>query len=224
LSVYYVKSPQKICRQIRMVSSSEAITAATVAVCSLLLIIRAQRRARRSTPPAEPTASEGWEKLTCRMPAPMAVGEKAAIRSRTTLEDRKEFFALSCCPITPAVEQRMEQVSAAVSRENYNDHWEAGLYECARCARTLYSADGKFVGPCMWPSFRKPAEPTSLHTICVPRGSYNKYTCDVHEVYCGGCHLFLGHQFADGRQSGDTHPDASDRHCVLSLSLRFRGQ
>mmetsp|Transcript_89005 Transcript_89005/g.267700 ORF Transcript_89005/g.267700 Transcript_89005/m.267700 type:complete len:161 (-) Transcript_89005:146-628(-) len=158
------------------------------------------------------------------MPAPITLDEKKAIRAEVTLEHREPFFKLSVCPITAEVETRMEQVSAAASREVYNDHWEPGCYRCARCDRGLYDASAKFVGPCMWPSFRKPSSPESLYVIKVPQGSYNQYTCDVHEVYCGSCRLFLGHQFADGKMTGDSHPEAADRHCVLSLSLRFEAQ
>ena len=61
----------------------------------------------------------------------------------------------------------------------------------------------------------------SLHTLCVPHGAYNQYTCEVHELYCGSCHLFLGHAFEDGVACGDTHAEARWRHCVLSLSLAF---
>mmetsp|Transcript_15849 Transcript_15849/g.34416 ORF Transcript_15849/g.34416 Transcript_15849/m.34416 type:complete len:128 (-) Transcript_15849:9-392(-) len=115
----------------------------------------------------------------------------------------------------------MEQISTVVSKELYNDHWEKGRYNCARCELALYASESKFVGPCMWPSFRKPHGAMSLYTRRVPTGSYNQYTCEVHELYCCGCQLFLGHKFKDGVACGDTHPEAQWRHCVLSLSLRF---
>lgn len=41
---------------------------------------------------------------------------------------------------------------------------------------------------------------------------YNKYEVTVKEVYCGGCDLFIGHQFEDGRAKGDIHPEARWRH------------
>ena len=55
-------------------------------------------------------------------------------------------------------------------------------------------------------------------TIC---SSYNHYQCEVNEIYCRGCKLFLGHRFEDGATTGDTHPRALHRHCVLSLSMTF---
>ena len=153
---------------------------------------------------------------------PRSPSHDLQVLAAISLENRSGYFELSCCPVTEAVEQRMEQISTVVSRENYNNHWEPGHYDCARCGRALYDSSAKFEGPCMWPSFRRPhAEATSLHTIRVPPGVYNQYACEVYELYCGGCQLFLGHQFEDGRGSGDTHPDARWRHCVLSLSLSF---
>ena len=166
-------------------------------------------------------ADEEWEPITCRMPVKLKADEKAKVLASTSLNERSPYFDISCCPITHAVEQRMEQVSTTVSKENYNDFWGEGCYHCARCAHALYGGDSKFVGPCMWPSFRKGYSPDSLHATEVPRGSYNEYVCDVHELYCGKCQLFLGHQFADGVACGDTHPEAGQRHCVLSLSLNF---
>ena len=116
----------------------------------------------------------------------------------------------------------MEQISSIVSKEHYAEHWQNGQYTCARCGRHLYGSGAKFRGPCLWPSFRAPLR-DSLHTVAVPHGTYNKYTCAVRELYCGadGCKLFLGHAFEDGRACGDTHPEAGWRHCVLSLSLNF---
>lgn len=71
------------------------------------------------------------------------------------------------------------------------------------------------------PSFREAAQADALKNRAVPAGEYNGYQCEVNEVYCGGCSLFLGHSFKDGAETGDTHPDAAWRHCVLSLSLSF---
>lgn len=196
---------------------SEAATAAVLAAFGALLILRARRRKQ-----AEP-ATATWEHHACRLPAKATADDKEKIQQAITLADRTGYFALSCCPITHAVEQRMEQISTIVSKENYNDHWAAGTYGCARCARPLYESEDKFVGPCMWPSFRSgiASANAGLFTIDVPTGSYNQYTCAVQEVYCGGCQLFLGHQFADGKACGDVHPKAHWRHCVLSLSLAF---
>ena len=190
---------------------SHALPAAAAAAVALALVVHARRRRRLAS-------AETWEAHTCRLPAKLTAQEREAILAAVTLSHRAAYFELSSCPVTESVEQRMEQVSSAVSREQYNAHWAPGLYACARCSQALYSSKDKFVGPCMWPSFRKAHARASLHTLPVPTGAYNRYTCEVHELYCAGCHLFLGHQFADGAECGDIHPEAGWRHCACSRS------
>ena len=168
---------------------------------------------------AEPEAIE-WQHMECRLPPRLTAEQKVALQTKMTLEDRSEYFALSRCPITSEAEQSMESASHVVTKEHYTDHWDRGNYHCARCGHALYDNTTKFVGPCLWPSFREGVA-DGLKTIVVPTGSYNAYKCEVHELYCGGCSLFLGHKFDDGPASGDTHADARWRHCVLTLSLRF---
>lgn len=188
------------------------IGAATAAV----LVIWWRRRRKQLS-----TQSEAWESHLCRLPAQLSLEEKAQLRAHISTSERGDYYALSSCPITERAEQRMEQISSVVSREVYNEHWESGVYRCARCGHPCYASVDKFRGPCMWPSFRHGHSPNALHMIRVPRGTYNKYTCNVDELYCAQCQLFFGHRFEDGRTSGDTHPDAKWRHCVLSLSLAF---
>ena len=76
--------------------------------------------------------------------------------------------------------------------------------------RKLYSSRDKWKGPCVWPSFRETSKEDAATTREV--FPYNSYTCVVKEVYCGGCQLFIGHQFEDGIEKGDNHPDAHWRH------------
>lgn len=173
---------------------------------------------------AAANAADGaaWEAHSCRMPAKLSTAEKEVLQRSITLADRSAYFALSKCPISHAAEQRMEQVSSLVTAEAYAKLFELGVYRCAKCGDTLYDHTSKFVGPCLWPSFRAPHHPTkSLHCIDVTPGAYNQYTCAVKELYCKKCTLFLGHAFEDGATTGDTHPEARWRHCVLSLSLQF---
>lgn len=146
------------------------------------------------------------------------------MHARVTIDDRTAFFALSCRPISAAAEREMESISHTVSGEALASQWAPGAYQCARCAHVLYDAGDKFEGPCLWPSFRAPARPGGCVTeLAVPAGEYNEYQCDVRELYCAACDLFVGHMFADGRET-DTHPNAHWRHCVLTLSLRFMPQ
>ena len=93
--------------------------------------------------------------------------------------------------------------------ERFLDFWDRGVYACARCERPLYASDDKWSGPCLWPSWRRDLPGAARHA---PVEGYNGYVVDVHELYCGGCDLFLGHAFADARDKGDAHPDARWRH------------
>lgn len=143
---------------------------------------------------------------------------KAARFHRVTLLDRSDYFAISCYPICKLVEDDLEEVSGVVSEEQYLHEWRDGTYHCARCSWPLYHSKDKWEGPCPWPSWRKPMYKDSLKLYGVhhdewagPNG-YNGYTCEVQEVYCGRCALFLGHQFADAVKKGDVAPDACWRH------------
>ncbi|KAJ1431205.1 Mss4-like protein [Ochromonadaceae sp. CCMP2298] len=111
----------------------------------------------------------------------------------------------------------METLSDIVSwGERYLYHWEVGMYCCSRCGNALYSSEDKYQGPCVWPSFRHPTRPEAVKTRTVQ--PYNSYTVVVKEVYCGGCELFLGHQFEDAKQKGDTHKLAHWRAEVGALA------
>eukprot|EP00043_Microstomoeca_roanoka_P001088 m.30809 g.30809 ORF g.30809 m.30809 type:complete len:175 (-) comp10643_c1_seq1:97-621(-) len=157
----------------------------------------------------------------CRLPKPMTKEERTAYRATVSRTNLAPFHEASTYPITKEVEDTLEQMSLAVTQEEYgNDFWQEGAYYCSQCKTLLYTSDAKFAGPCIWPSFREPASETALTLRKVD--AYNNYTCEVQEVYCGTCKLFVGHRFEDGRSHGDDHPDAKWRHCVLSLSLQFQ--
>ena len=131
------------------------------------------------------------------------------------LEERGAYFLLSCRPITKVAEDDMEEVSAQLTdgERQLHDNWAAGEYDCARCARVVYRSSEKWKGPCVWPSFRMASAPDATSTAVVT--GYNEYPAlgvEVREVYCGGCDLFLGHQFDDGVAKGDTGPGAGWRH------------
>merc|ERR1712113_732951 len=107
--------------------------------------------------------------------------------------------------LTGQLEDHIEAVSAADGpggREAFLDHWADGVYRCARCKQPLYSSVSKWHGPCAWPSFRQAVSDTALEVRRVE--NYNSYTCEVAEVYCSGCKLFIGHKFEDAREKGDT--------------------
>eukprot|EP00960_Hanusia_phi_P077882 768749-Hanusia_phi.AAC.34 len=77
---------------------------------------------------------------------------------------------------TDAVLDIASQISMVVTGESYGStHWDKvrmeegvekevvdqvdlllqGSYVCSRCEQALFSSDDKFMGPCIWPSFRR---------------------------------------------------------------------
>ena len=83
--------------------------------------------------------------------------------------------------------------------------------QCSRCENEIFRSEDKWKGPCAWASFRRPASDTYALAIDVV-DNYNGYTCEVAEIFCKSCDLFIGHRFEDGVAKGDTHPDARYRH------------
>ena len=158
---------------------------------------------------------------------------KYSLFETINIDDLSNYHRISCRPITVAAENDMELISDIVTwGERYLHHWLSGSYCCSKCLNPLYHSrnkyKGKFVnlclsvclsffftklmiiGPCVWPSFRKPINEKAISsTIVFP---YNNYKITVKEVYCNNCNLFVGHQFEDAREKGDTHPDAHWRH------------
>jgi peptide methionine sulfoxide reductase MsrB len=137
--------------------------------------------------------------------------EKQCVRycrySYLTLKDRQSYFDVSCTPITKKAEDEMEMLSDLITiGELYTKHFKPGKYICARCHNSLFSSNDKWNGPCVWPSFRKGINESSLKMPEVL--NYNDYECLVNEVYCKSCYLFIGHRFEDGKKKGDTHPEA----------------
>lgn len=165
---------------------------------------------------------DSTQNIRCRLPATLSPEERIRLGG-ISLTDRSGYFSLSTYPITNERERLMEGVSKAVSNESYGSLWDKGIYHCAKCNNPLYCSMDKWRAQCIWPTFRAPIGIGSLKTVTIPDGSYNGYSCEVRELYCGSCKLFLGHQFLDGRESGDSHPEAKWRHCTLSLSLEFVG-
>lgn len=157
--------------------------------------------------PADATESEGQKKSLAELPRL----RKFARYEKVSEEVLVNYHSISCKPITKNAENDMELVSDIVTwGERYLYHWEIGTYKCSRCLQPLYSSHDKYKGPCVWPSFRKSVDEVGVSISRV--FPYNQYTVAVDEVYCGNCDLFIGHRFEDGKQKGDTHPEAHWRH------------
>lgn len=89
------------------------------------------------------------------------------------------------------------------------------MYKCSKCGAQLFQSDAKFKSGAIWPSFRK-AVPGAIKTR--PDNSLGMKRT---EILCARCGQHLGHVFDDGKECGDTHPEAGKRFCVLSDSLEF---
>jgi peptide-methionine (R)-S-oxide reductase len=160
-----------------------------------------------SVPPAkEATTKEQKSSI-----AELFKWKKYSLYESINEENLTNYHKISCRPITKKAEDDMELVSDVVTwGERYLHHWEEGIYICSRCSTPLYSSNNKYKGPCIWPSFRKPVSEIAVSTQKVY--PYNKYIVTVKEVYCGKCDLFIGHQFEDAKEKGDTSPEAHWRH------------
>ena len=129
------------------------------------------------------------------------------------------YHELSSKPITPEAEVDMETLSSmasgdadSTSQERLLSEWRQGDFNCSRCSTShppLFSSQDKWKGPCTWASFRRTATVDSCEAIVVE--NYNNYECEVCEVYCRRCSLFVGHRFEDGRTKGDLHENARYR-------------
>ena len=95
----------------------------------------------------------------------------------------------------------------------YNEHYEEGTYCCRACGNELYKSNSKFSSGCGWPSFDEEIEgsvtryrDTSIEMIRV-------------EICCANCDGHLGHVF-----EGEGFTSKNIRHCVNSLSLKFKAK
>ncbi|KAI8066317.1 peptide methionine sulfoxide reductase B2, chloroplastic [Gongronella butleri] len=96
----------------------------------------------------------------------------------------------------------------------YNKHTQQGTYDCAGCGAALYKSDTKFDSGCGWPAFFD-AVPGA-----VVRHEDNTMGMQRIEICCANCGGHLGHVF-----KGEGFPTpTNERHCVNSISLRFKDE
>ncbi|CUV65714.1 Methionine sulfoxide reductase B [Sulfurovum sp. enrichment culture clone C5] len=86
---------------------------------------------------------------------------------------------------------------------------ENGIYLCKLCGSELFSSNSKFNSHSGWPSFDD-ALPNAIKEVPDSDGKRVEITC----ASCGG---HLGHVF-----KGERFTDKNTRHCVNSLSLKFK--
>jgi len=96
----------------------------------------------------------------------------------------------------------------------YDKHSVEGVYSCAGCGTPLYKSATKFNSGCGWPAFFD-AIPGA-----VSRHEDRSFGSVRTEIVCTACGGHLGHVF---KGEGYNTP-TDERHCVNSVSLKFRDE
>jgi len=91
----------------------------------------------------------------------------------------------------------------------YNDFKEEGIFTCKKCDTKLYLSNSKFSSGCGWPSFDDNIEKAVKR---IPDSDGRRV-----EIVCSNCGAHLGHVF-----EGEGFTNKNTRHCVNSISLRFK--
>lgn len=95
-------------------------------------------------------------------------------------------------------------------RNEYDSHYEKGIYVDIVSGKALFSSTEKYDAGCGWPSFSKPIDESEItehvdNTLARSRTEVRSETADSH----------LGHVFPDGPGEDGL------RYCINSAALRF---
>ena len=127
-----------------------------------------------------------------------------------------EGFRRKLSPVQFAVlrQARTEPRGVGLAEGGFDDHFVPnGEYLCAACDSPLYTSAMKFDCGCGWPGFW-----TCIKDAVCERGDSDGRRV---EILCSACESHLGHVF---RGEGFGNPEPNERHCVNSVSLKFRSK
>lgn len=91
----------------------------------------------------------------------------------------------------------------------YDNFYKDGIFVCKRCDNPLYDSKAKFDAGCGWPAFDDFIK-DSVKRVPDADGSRT-------EIVCNNCGAHLGHVFDNEHVT-----DKNTRHCVNSLSIKFK--
>lgn len=96
-------------------------------------------------------------------------------------------------------------------RNEYDEHFEEGRYDCVVCGCDLFESQEKYASGCGWPAFSGAKEGNVGEKRDLSHGMVRT------EVVCARCGAHLGHVFPDGP------PERGGiRYCINSSSIQFR--
>lgn len=108
-------------------------------------------------------------------------------------------------------EVTQNQATEAPFTNEYNDHYEPGIYVDIVTGEPLFSSFDKFNSHCGWPSFTRPLAENAVKLT--DDHSHHMHRIEV-KSQIGSSHL--GHVFDDG-----PNDQGGLRYCINSAALRF---
>lgn len=100
----------------------------------------------------------------------------------------------------------------------YLYNYSTGVYYCANCDAPLYTSETKFDSGCGWPAFNEEIKGALKYKTDMSHGMMRT------EICCKNCGGHLGHVFKGEGWNKRLGLPKDARHCVNSLSLKFKDE